>query len=296
MATSTGQALTSFFLTVSLLIFSLGALHQTDQYLKVLAPQSTRIDTLSIICPLLSIITYISPVFSIISIIRNNNPSTFPIGVVVAQASQNVASAAYGIQIVDAPFFISSAAGLVFQLIWITMWYSIKRRVASNPFWIWKKLSPVLASFGLSALFVISVHVLSNMSKDLVGVLCVAMTFLLCISPLASLGIVVRSRNSASIPFVMSFVMLLSNAAWTVYGVQLEDSYVILPSVFGFIITVFQILVSAWCNGVLFYDMTFLHLIYAGYQPIQCTIENPITEHKRSLTPFKDLESHESSD
>jgi uncharacterized protein with PQ loop repeat len=74
--------------------------------------------------------------------------------------------------------------------------------------------------------------------------------------------------NSASIPLVMSIVMLIANASWAVYGILLEDVFVFLPSIFGFCITVFQLLVSAWCNGVLFYDLAFLKWMYAGYQPV----------------------------
>jgi uncharacterized membrane protein len=66
----------------------------------------------------------------------------------------------------------------------------------------------------------------------------------------------------------MSVVMLITNIAWAVYGLLLEDVFVFLPSLFGFVITVFQILVSAWCNGYLFYDLTFLKWLYLGYESV----------------------------
>lgn len=283
----------SLLLTVSLLIISLGVLRETHRYSSVLAPQSTLINALNIICPLLSIFTYIAPVVSVIAMVRESNPSQFPIGVIQAQALQNIACAAYGIQIASEPFFLSSAIGLVFQLLWMTVWLSFKRRQLKNSCWnIWH---PVVVSLGLTIIIIISVHILSNVSRDVVGVLCVVMSFLLCISPLLTLGIVVRSRNSASIPFFMSIVMLLSNAAWTLYGVLLEDAYVILPSVFGFIITVFQILVTAWCNGFLFYELAFLHLIYGGYQSIE-SCEHPNTfGPNRTEQAASGTEMHQSS-
>ena len=235
-----------------------------------------------------------APAWSVISMVKEKNASHFPIGVILAQASQNVACSAYGIQIANEPFFLSSSLGLVFQLVWITVWYTCVRLDLKSAGW--RTIHPVIASLLLTILMTVIVYVLSYMNKDLVGLVCVIMSFLLCVSPLATLGLVVRSRNSASIPFVMSFVMLLSNAAWAVYGIVLEDAYVTLPSIFGFIITVFQVLVSAWCNGILFYDLTFLQVIYSGYQPVEPIKSPQIVATKRTLTPMTDLELQKCSD
>lgn len=293
MEISLGKGFLSFLLTVSLLIISLGVLRETHRYSSVLAPQSTLINAFNIICPVLSIFTYIAPVVSVIAMVREKSSSQFPIGVIQAQAFQNITCAAYGIHIASEPFFLSSAIGLIFQLIWITVWLSFKRRQLKTS--CLKICHPVVVSLGLTILIIISVHILSNISRDVVGVLCVVMSFLLCVSPLLTLGIVVRSRNSASIPFFMSLVMLLSNAAWTIYGFLLKDAYIILPSVFGFIITVFQILVTAWCSGFLFYELAFLQLIYGGYQSVEsCEYPNTL-RHNRTEQEPSGTEMHESS-
>ena len=263
------RALASFLFTLVLLLGSLGLFHQTHEYTAALAPHTQRITFLALLCPVLSILTYVSPVGSVIEILRSRDATHFPIQIVIAQLLQNIAGASYGILIANEPFLISSAVGLVFQTIWIICWFSIIRRNTQSR--VYRNFHPFLATVAMTALIVLSVFALTVLGRDFVGTLSCALTLLLCISPLAKLGLVVRSMNSASIPIAMSIVMLVTNVAWGIYGLMLEDVYVFLPSLLGFLITVFQILVSAWCNGYLFYDLTFLKWIYTGYEPIEVT-------------------------
>ena len=261
------KAFSSLFTTTTLLIASVIVLHQTHEYSSSRIEESTRLSVLAMLCPILSILCYISPISSVVEMLRHSDDSQFPIAVILAQACQNIASAAYGLQIDNGPFFLSSAVGLMFQVLWLTAWYFVVKMTKSYRSVL---VHPALAAL-LAVLFIsCSVYVLTLVSRDYVGVLSCLLTLLLCISPLATLGLVVRSRNSASIPIPMSVVMLATNAAWAVYGILLEDNYVFLPSLFGFVITVFQLIVTAWCGGLLFYDLTFLQWAY-GYQSVDGT-------------------------
>jgi solute carrier family 50 protein (sugar transporter) len=260
------RALFSFIFTLFLLIVSLGAFHQTHTYTSTVAPHSDLTRFLGTLCPVLSILTYISPIASAVECVRKWDVTHFPIQVVFAQAAQNVASAAYGLHIDNDPFLISSGVGLVFQLIWITVWFAVMKRDSNSP--TIRGMHPITASLLVGSAIILAVILLTWTSRKLVGSLSCGLTLLLCISPLSKLGLVVRSMNSASIPIAMSVVMLITNIAWAVYGLLLEDVFVFLPSLFGFVITVFQILVSAWCNGYLFYDLTFLKWLYLGYESV----------------------------
>jgi uncharacterized protein with PQ loop repeat len=103
---------------------------------------------------------------------------------------------------------------------------------------------------------------LTFLGPNTVGTIACILTLILCISPLTNLGVVIRTRNAASIPVAMTTVMLFSNIAWTMYGIVLEDRFIYLPSLFGFVIAVFQLLVTAWCSEVLFYDLSFLEWVF----------------------------------
>jgi solute carrier family 50 protein (sugar transporter) len=256
----------SFFFTLVLILASLGLFHQAHQYTSTLVPHPERLSFLELACPLLSIFTYVSPIGSVIATVKNGDATHFPIQVILAQLAQNVAGAAYGILINNNPFLISSGVGLFFQIIWVTSWYSVIRHDSKCK--AFRHTHTFLACLILTTFIVLSAYLLTLLGRDAVGSVSCALTLLLCISPLSTLGLVVRSMNSASIPLIMSIVMLITNVAWAIYGILLEDMYVFLPSLFGFIITVFQIIVSAWCNGFLFYDLTFLKWLYTGYEPV----------------------------
>jgi uncharacterized protein with PQ loop repeat len=185
---------------------------------------------------------------------------------VAAQAAQNIASAAYGLHIRNEPFYISSFVGLLFQLTWIAVWFSVVKRDSKHRFM--RSTHPLFAALVMLSTTASIIYLLLWVDRDLVGSLSCGMTLLLCIAPLSKLGLVVRSMNSASIPLVMSIVMLITNVAWAVYGLLLHDVFMVLPSLFGLIITIFQLLVTAWCNGFLFYDLSFLKWLYRGYETV----------------------------
>lgn len=297
---SVGKSFLSFLVTVSMLVVSLVLLHETHQFSSTYVAHSTQIWALAVICPLLSILSYMSPITAVLSMIRNSDVSTFPIAVIMAQAAQNVACAAYGIQIRDDPFFISSAVGLVFQLIWLTAYFTIARRRPRGTKSLYR-IHPIVASVGMTISMVVVVYALTIASIDAVGTISCGMTLLLCVSPLATLGVVVRSRNSASIPIPMSVIMLLSNIAWGIYGILLKDNFIILPSLLGVIITVFQLIVTAWCNGLLFYDLTFLQDLFgaAAYtsvlegSPVGSPVNRQLSRHS-SISVYG-LEEQQSS-
>ena len=264
---STSRAFGSLFATIFLLLTSVALLHQTHEYSSSVAPHTTRLSWLAVLCPLLSVVTYISPVGSVLAMRRTGETLHFPIQVVFAQGLQNVACLAYGLQIQNEALYLSSAVGILFQLTWITAWYSVLRLRLRRT--IWKVTKPLLLAIVCLTVTILVTYLLTLLPSHYVGLLSCALTLALCVSPLATLGIIVRSMNSASIPLAMSVVMLIANAAWAVYGIMLEDAFVFLPSIFGFCVTVFQLLVSAWCNGLLFYDLTFLKWLYAGYQAVE---------------------------
>ena len=279
----------SFFFTLVVILASLGLFHEAHKYTSTLVPHPERLTLLGIACPVLSILTYLSPAWSVVETLRSGDATHFPIQVVLAQLVQNVAGASYGILISNDPFLISSGIGLVFQVIWVMSWYSVVR--SDSKCKAFRLTHPLLGSLILTAFITVSTYLITLLGRDAVGTLSCALTFLLCISPLAKLGLVVRSMNSSSIPLAMSIVMLITNVAWAIYGILLEDMYVFLPSLFGFIITVFQIIVSAWCSGYLFYDLEFLKWLYTGYEPVAESSNSEELQYRDDLEHQEDFKN-----
>ena len=280
MAVSKLRLVYSLVLTTTLLIGSLVVFHQTNQFSSSRFEKSTLMWILEKLCPTLSIFCYISPAVSVVAMIRNSDDSEFPIAVLLAQAAQNVVCVSYGFLIDNDPFIISSAVGLSFQVIWMTAWYIVFRRRARERK-IWRILYPPIWGLLLALSLMVLTYILTYVDKDIVGSLSVCLTLVLCISPLAKLGVVIRTRNSASIPIVMSLVMLAANISWAMYGMLIEDSYVFLPSLFGLVIAVFQLIVTAWCSDYLFYDLTFLQWLFTQ-QP--AVAYHPVSPSKRQIS------------
>ncbi len=265
----------SIVLTVGILGASMIGLLQTHAYSASLLPRSVLVQFLELICPLLSIAGYISPIPSVVSMVKNSDVSDFPAQVIFAQMIQNVAALGYGILIDNQPFLLSALIGIGFQVLWLAVWYAVGRRRTKIK--IWRKTNPFVAVM-MSILLIGSItKSLTFLPNESVGFIACVLTLVLCVSPLSSLGVVIRTRNSASIPVTMTAVMMIANIAWTMYGILLEDRYVYLPSLFGFVITVFQLIVTAWCSGLLFYELAFLQWIFghSNFHPLAELVRHP---------------------
>lgn len=261
------RMLLSILLTVGILGASMIGLLQTHAYSSSLLPRTLLVQFLEFICPILSIAGYISPVTSVVSMVRNSDVKDFPAQVVFAQMVQNVAALSYGIIRDNQPFLVSALIGIGFQVLWLTVWYAIGRRRAKIR--LWRQTNPfVIVLVGIVLIGIITKS-LTYLGPDIVGWVCCILTLVLCVAPLASLGVVIRTKDCASIPVTMTTVMMIANIAWTMYGIVLEDSYVYLPSLFGFVVTVFQLIVTAWCSGVLFYELAFLQWLFGGIEVVR---------------------------
>jgi len=239
--------------------------------------------------------------------VRSHDSSNFPIEIIFAQTVNNIAGAAYGLQIANEPYFMSSLIGIAFQFIWLSMWYWVvwregggKHLESPNPspavvlgqvsrgFWR-RRINPFLFSVLLATLLSTCIFALTLVDINVNGTICVLLTFLLGVSPLARLGVMIRQRDSASIPVPLTMTMLITNIAWAMYGVQLDDNYIILPSIFGFIICVFQLIVSAWCNEYLFYDLTFLQWLFGAAPTAYLAVSRTVSTELRRVASLEEL-------
>ena len=68
------------------------------------------------------------------------------------------------------------------------------------------------------------------------------MSVMYCAAPLASVVTVVRSRSTESLPFYLILATIAMTGSWSLYGLIIEDTFVILPNMLGCLIASGQLL------------------------------------------------------
>jgi uncharacterized protein with PQ loop repeat len=84
------------------------------------------------------------------------------------------------------------------------------------------------------------------------------LSFILSLSPLAQLPLIIRTKNSASVPLAMSGMMFLGNLCWGVYGYLLDIKVILIPCLLGLEISLLLVFINLWCSGHFPLDLTFL--------------------------------------
>ncbi|XP_014816710.1 PREDICTED: sugar transporter SWEET1 [Calidris pugnax] len=70
------------------------------------------------------------------------------------------------------------------------------------------------------------------------GLFCSIFTISMYLSPLADLAKIVRSKSTCCLSFPLTVTTFLASTSWTLYGLQLHDSYITVPNVPGIITSV----------------------------------------------------------
>ena len=65
-------------------------------------------------------------------------------------------------------------------------------------------------------------------------------------SPLASLAQVIRSRSTEVLPFPLILANFVVTSQWWLYGIILDDNFVLVPNVLGWCLATFQLLLFAY--------------------------------------------------
>eukprot|EP00931_Biecheleriopsis_adriatica_P104663 TRINITY_DN79308_c0_g1_i1.p1 TRINITY_DN79308_c0_g1~~TRINITY_DN79308_c0_g1_i1.p1 ORF type:complete len:329 (+),score=69.20 TRINITY_DN79308_c0_g1_i1:81-1067(+) len=209
--------------------------------------------SLSIACPLITIVAFVAPAPMVIEAVKRMNASNLPTQVFQSQAACNMLSIAYGLQISNAAVLITNMFGLAAQILFLSGEHYIR---ASNSQWVWFAMK-------LSLLINTGIFFFARVAPiNVLGQLITVFNVILYSSPLARLGSVLRSRNSAAFSATLTAVGVANNAFWTLYALLIEDIVVLLPSVLGYALSFFQVLVIFWCRGYLPFDLSFLLLFF----------------------------------
>lgn len=77
---------------------------------------------------------------------------------------------------------------------------------------------------------------------SVLGLLSSTMSVCYCAAPLASVLTVVRTRSTESLPFYLIIATIAMTSSWSLYGLIIQDTFVIVPNTIGCIIAMGQIM------------------------------------------------------
>lgn len=208
---------------------------------------------LSLLCPILTMIGFISPCAAVFAAVVRMSANALPTAVYRVQAACNVAGLAYALKIMHTPVLVTNMFGLGCQILFLTADHYVR---ANNSSW-------VIFAAKLSVLLNVSLCVCAlALPLPLLGHIIAFLNVLLSAAPLSELCTVLRTRNAGSIPLGITLVSTVSCLAWSMYGLLLEDMVVLLPSVLGYILAAFEVLLVLWCRRSLPFDLSYLLLIF----------------------------------
>ncbi|CEM09786.1 unnamed protein product [Vitrella brassicaformis CCMP3155] len=241
--------LSNLFATVVTLMASVMLLFALSHAAHVLEDASTY---LAVVCPVTSFLLFFSPFGVVKTAISKNSAEALPVKLFVVQSLANLLAIDYGLKVQNLPVVVTNTIGVLLQVTWLSSHHYITRR---NSRWHRFALSIAL---GVGVVF----YMCSFADERIVGVGVFVANFMLFGTPVLQLGEVLATRKSDGIPFAISLAMVITNACWSVYGLLVEDVVLWLPSVLGYLLSVFQLLIIAWCHSYLPFDITFLALVF----------------------------------
>jgi len=206
---------------------------------------------LSFVCPLVTMTQFASPAPVVVEGLRKLDVQNLPTPVFISQAACNILGTAYGIRIQNKVVLASNMFGLACQILFLASYHYVRN---GNGQWLWYSVqSQVIYCIGLYACVeVFSLHLL--------GQIITLFNLILFAVPLMKLGTILRTKNASSLPTAMTLVSTLSNGFWSMYALLIKDMVVLLPSVLGFVLCAFQVLILLWCHNKLPFDLGFLLL------------------------------------
>eukprot|EP00090_Calanus_glacialis_P009977 TRINITY_DN18359_c0_g1_i1.p1 TRINITY_DN18359_c0_g1~~TRINITY_DN18359_c0_g1_i1.p1 ORF type:complete len:217 (+),score=52.70 TRINITY_DN18359_c0_g1_i1:74-724(+) len=161
---------------------------------------------------------------------------TFLVGVVMTFAWYS-----YGRLIDDPSIQLVNAVGLVLQTLYCFCFYAF----TPSKFDTGRRMV-------LTVLFVVLVQLYIRYEDDIptaqlrLGLLCSSMAVAYCSAPLASVQHVFSTGSTQSMPFYLILATVAVTGQWTLYGIIIQDSFVLVPNLLGCAVASFQLALFAY--------------------------------------------------
>lgn len=246
-----GQLLDAL-LTAILLVASVLVVYTVVGFAEIgLIPREAFTMCMSIISPISSALLFISPITAVKEAYELASVDNLPTPVFKSQSLCNILGIAYGIKISNVALAGTNLFGLAAQVIWLSVAHLVGE----------KDMQWFHFSVKMSVLLNAGLFLCVSMPIDLLGTIITVFNIVLFASPLSKIGIVLRTKNASSMPLLMTIMMVKCNGMWMIYAAMIQDSVVLLPSLLGYLLSVFQVTVIAWCKELLPFDLKFLLLL-----------------------------------
>ncbi|XP_038706645.1 bidirectional sugar transporter SWEET17-like [Tripterygium wilfordii] len=112
---------------------------------------------------------------------------------------------------------------------------------------------------------------------DSIGTICAAVSIIMYSSPLAAMKTVITTKSVEYMPFSLSFFIFSSTGIWALYGLLVQDYYVLVPNGTGFVLGTAQLV---------------LYAIYRNCKPSTTSVDSDRLEegwqHEPLLSPSDD--------
>lgn len=245
-------AVLDFVLTVTSVATGIGAIYGILNMSDMgLINRASLTVSLSIAAPAVTMVGYVAPISTVIDAVRMANVQNLPTPVFQSQAACNILALSYGIQIANSAVLASNLFGLACQIMFLAGDHYVR---FSNGQWF-----RFCAQFSL--IFNVGLYICAALTPiNILGHMITLFNIVLFAVPLAKLGNILRTRNASTMPAAMAVIAVTNNAVWTLYSLLIQDIILLLPSLFGYVLSAFQVLVVLWCNRLLPFDLGFLLL------------------------------------
>jgi len=142
----------------------------------------------------------------------------------------------YGRLVNDSTLQTVNATGLVLQTIYVFCFYTI----TSHKLQTGKKIFLTLVFLSMVGMYVKTEEDMGS-AQLRVGWLGASMSVAYCSAPLASIQQVCRSRSTKCLPFYLILATFVVTGLWTTYGWIIEDRFVWVPNMMGWMAAAFQL-------------------------------------------------------
>eukprot|EP00257_Ricinus_communis_P019664 XP_015578718.1 bidirectional sugar transporter N3 isoform X2 [Ricinus communis] len=199
-----------------------------------MAEHHPLIFTFGVLGNIISILMFLSPMFTFIRVYKKKSTEGFQsIPYVVALFSCMLWIYYAMLKSGDYLLLSINSFGCLVQTIYIVLFIFYAEKKA--------KLLFLMNFAGFLAIVALTRFFAKGSSRlHIVGWFCVAVSAVLFAAPLSVIRLVVRTKSVEFMPFTLSLFLTLSAIMWLLYGVLLKDLYIALPNIFGLVFGAIQ--------------------------------------------------------
>ncbi|RLN93872.1 hypothetical protein BBJ28_00024627 [Nothophytophthora sp. Chile5] len=205
--------------------------------------EAVYVTVLRVLTTITAVLVVLAPAPDVVGIYRRKGTGDVRVLPIVMIFCNSHIWAMYGYETDDIfPLFAESVFGEVVNLVFLFVYYRFsteRKYIRRLCFWsavalVIVTLYVILATTGVT-------HESHSEMKTILGYVSVVINICMYGSPLAAMVHVVRTKSAASIPIVFCAVSFVNCALWTVFGVGIDDMFVLAPNAIATVLSAVQI-------------------------------------------------------